>query len=311
MNESIGMVKPLQAERAGGLRIAAVLGDTRGVEPLVRTQFTGQIAQGHEVVVLDNAASIPIAKPYDVIHCHGGDPGGLAAMARRAGLAGRLVISLYGIAPFEVDLRACMDAADAVLVSDALAERRLDEAGFEATPRSVHRSGLRVASHRFNPPCLAAPQPTRLLGSGPVFEAAAALLCERGCAVELERTTPRIVGDPAASLDSSAVVVLPSSPALMLQAMARGCPIVADQREDRELVVHGRTGLQVDAESPGAVADAVQTLITDADFAITVSRAARQLVERHHDIGLLNTRLIALYRRLLTTPNQQATLAAA
>ena len=97
----------------------------------------------------------------------------------------------------------------------------------------------------------------------------------------------------------------------MLQAMARGCPIVADQREDRELVVHGRTGLQVDAESPGAVADAVQTLITDADFAITVSRAARQLVERHHDIGLLNTRLIALYRRLLTTPNQQATLAAA
>jgi glycosyltransferase involved in cell wall biosynthesis len=79
------------------------------------------------------------------------------------------------------------------------------------------------------------------------------------------------------------VFVLPSyregMPRVLLEAMATGIPVVAtDIRGCREEVVHGLTGLLVPPHDPGALSEAVATLITKGERAAVMGEAGRERV---------------------------------
>jgi phosphatidylinositol alpha-1,6-mannosyltransferase len=67
-----------------------------------------------------------------------------------------------------------------------------------------------------------------------------------------------------------------------LEAAARGLPAVAGDRGGAvDAVVDGETGLLVDATDPGAVAEALVTLLTDAPLRERLGAAARARAEEH------------------------------
>jgi phosphatidylinositol alpha-1,6-mannosyltransferase len=69
---------------------------------------------------------------------------------------------------------------------------------------------------------------------------------------------------------------------VFIEAAACGRPVVAgDSGGARESLVDGATGLLVDGASPGAVADAVATLLEDPGLAGAMGAAGRARVERH------------------------------
>jgi glycosyltransferase involved in cell wall biosynthesis len=71
----------------------------------------------------------------------------------------------------------------------------------------------------------------------------------------------------------------------VLEAMAAGLPVVAtDCGGPGELITDGQTGLLCPPSDPGALADALSTLITDADFADRLGASARETVRDKFDV---------------------------
>ena len=102
------------------------------------------------------------------------------------------------------------------------------------------------------------------------------------------------------------VAVLPSRreglPKSLLEAAACGRPLVAtDVPGCREIARHGVNALLVPADNPRALADAIETLMKDADKRQRFGRAARQLVVDEFSSARVGREIVALYARLLTS----------
>jgi glycosyltransferase involved in cell wall biosynthesis len=86
----------------------------------------------------------------------------------------------------------------------------------------------------------------------------------------------------------------------LLEAMAVGLAVVAtDVGGNREVVVHGETGLLVPARSPEQLAEGMLTLVRSPQMMHTMGRAARKRVEQEFDLRQVVSRYEALYLKLL------------
>jgi glycosyltransferase involved in cell wall biosynthesis len=99
------------------------------------------------------------------------------------------------------------------------------------------------------------------------------------------------------------VFALPSfiegHPKVLLEAMSCGLPCIASNvAGSRTTIVDGRTGLLVDPNDPGALADAIERLITDRKAAQALGEAARRKVVEHYDLAMTVAQEIELLRRI-------------
>jgi glycosyltransferase involved in cell wall biosynthesis len=82
----------------------------------------------------------------------------------------------------------------------------------------------------------------------------------------------------------------------LLEAMAAGVPIAAtDVGGTPEVVEHGVTGLLVKPQDPGALAEAMLTILQDRDVAERMGNAGRNRVERHFSVQQMAASYEALY----------------
>ncbi len=113
------------------------------------------------------------------------------------------------------------------------------------------------------------------------------------------------LGQPeiAARLAQADIFVLNSlwegMPGSILEAMAAGLPVVAtDVSGTNEVVVNGETGLLVPPDDPGALADAIATLVRDGALRLSMGAAARRRAETQFSFERVVLEKAALYRRV-------------
>jgi glycosyltransferase involved in cell wall biosynthesis len=148
----------------------------------------------------------------------------------------------------------------------------------------------------------------RIIGSGPEEASLRRLHAELelGEAVELAGVVPH--RDIAGEFARAAVFVLPCCvgaggemdgiPVAMMEAMARGLPVVSTRLTGiPELVHDGENGLLVDPEDPAGLADALARLLADADLRRTLGAAARQTVLREYDLTTNTAELAVMLTR--------------
>ena len=116
------------------------------------------------------------------------------------------------------------------------------------------------------------------------------------------------VRDIPALLGRARMFVQPSLsegiPLTVLEAMARGLPVVATRVGGLpEVVVDGETGLLVPAADPPALAQAVLSLWRDPDAAGRMGEAGRKRVERVFDVRRMVADYEALYDVRMTRRN--------
>ncbi len=141
-----------------------------------------------------------------------------------------------------------------------------------------------------------------IFGSGPLEDSlrhAAAGACLAG-SVRFHGSVP----DMERRFDSTCIFVQPSlvegMSNVILEAMAAGLPVVATRTGAAEDIIQdGATGLLVDPGSAGQINDAVQRLLSDADLADRIGRAARTLAESRYGIEQVAASYHALYRELI------------
>src|SRR5213078_762420 len=96
------------------------------------------------------------------------------------------------------------------------------------------------------------------------------------------------------------VLALPSTieglPLVILEAMARGRPVVATPVGGTpELVVDGETGLLVPPRDPAALAAALQRVLEDRDLADRLGEAGRRRVSERFTLEGMTRRMLELY----------------
>lgn len=106
-----------------------------------------------------------------------------------------------------------------------------------------------------------------------------------------------------ALLARASVFVLPSHvenmPVSVLEAMAAGLPAIATTvGAVPELVEHGATGLLVPPRDAGALALAIEAILSDRERRERMAAAARARAERRYSVEQLMPRLEAMYRAL-------------
>ena len=109
------------------------------------------------------------------------------------------------------------------------------------------------------------------------------------------------VRDVPALLGRARMFVLPSLsegiPLTVLEAMARGLPVVATRVGGLpEVVDHGVTGLLIPPADPAALAGAILEIWTDPDRCAQMGHAGRQCVEERFDVRRMLGQYEALYR---------------
>lgn len=110
--------------------------------------------------------------------------------------------------------------------------------------------------------------------------------------------------DMPAVLASASLVVLPSFreglPKVLLEASACGKPVIAtDVPGCRAVVRHQSNGLLVPPRDPSALADAIVSLLADADRRSAMGQAGRDMVARDYSVSKIAGATLALYRELL------------
>jgi colanic acid/amylovoran biosynthesis glycosyltransferase len=112
-------------------------------------------------------------------------------------------------------------------------------------------------------------------------------------------------------LARSHIYVLPSvtaedgdhegAPVSLLEAMASGLPVVSTLHGGiAEVVQQDSSGVLVPERDVQGLADAIARLVRDPNLAGEMGQQGRRDVERSHDIGVVNGRLVSLYDRLIT-----------
>ncbi len=111
------------------------------------------------------------------------------------------------------------------------------------------------------------------------------------------------VDDMAALFASAHIAVLPSYreglPKSLIEAAACALPLVAtDVPGCREVVTHELTGLRVPVKNATALADAIERLHRDPEFAHQLGQAARERVVQEFDERIVIKKTLAVYREL-------------
>lgn len=149
------------------------------------------------------------------------------------------------------------------------------------------------------------PVECQLVGDGPDREMLVALAQELEVdgAVKFLGQQPR--SQVATLLRDADVLVAPSVPTkcgrregipvVLMEAMASGIPVVASNISGiPELVKHGQTGLLVEPDDAGGLADSIRQLAKDDDLRSRLSRSGRLLVEQEYDLRV-NAATVADY----------------
>jgi glycosyltransferase involved in cell wall biosynthesis len=110
---------------------------------------------------------------------------------------------------------------------------------------------------------------------------------------------------------ASHIGVLPSYreglPLSLLEAAACGRALVAtDVPGCKEVIEHGVNGFLVPAKDANALADAIARLVTDAGLREGFGQASRARVKHRFTQAVVNTKILELYRELLTAKNTEA-----
>ena len=94
-------------------------------------------------------------------------------------------------------------------------------------------------------------------------------------------------------------------PTVLLEAMAAGRPVVSTDLEGvTEIVVHGRTGLLAPQHDAPALAEAIDRLLADSDFAARLRHAGRERAESLFDRRRNVQALVSLFRRATEAPEE-------
>lgn len=180
--------------------------------------------------------------------------------------------------------------------------RLVEKKGFEYSIRAITQLNQYLESaHKVT---------YEIMGDGPLQDELAALIDELGVGDSV-----RLLGwcDEAEIIEvlaRSHLFVAPSVTAAdgnqdapintLKEAMALGLPVVSTTHGGiPELVEHNVSGLLVPERNSGAIAQAIATLINNADRWDEMGRAGRAYVKEHYDLHGLNDRLVMLYRSLL------------
>ncbi|HWU14405.1 MAG TPA: glycosyltransferase family 4 protein [Caulobacter sp.] len=104
-------------------------------------------------------------------------------------------------------------------------------------------------------------------------------------------------------LRAADLLVLPSraenQPVAILEAMARAVPVVATRIGGiPEQVLDGRSGLLVEPDDPGALAQALESLIRSPDLRLAFGKAGQQRFEELFSVASCAERFAQLYRSL-------------
>jgi glycosyltransferase involved in cell wall biosynthesis len=90
-------------------------------------------------------------------------------------------------------------------------------------------------------------------------------------------------------------------PKVLLEAAAAGLPIVTtDHRGCRDVVADHVNGFLVPVQDPGATADAIIRLLSDAELRAIMGRQSRERASREFDVEIIIERTISFYRQALT-----------
>ncbi len=266
----------------------------------------------------------------DVVHTH--NAAGLFYGAPAARLAGvkRIIHTRHGVEPISgramqalrtisllVDRIVCVSADNADLAQrEGFPARKLDTLlngvdleRFPCRGPAPGRSTLLVA--RLSPEKDIAtllraaailrdrgrPIALHIVGSGPCLAELIALRDELALADTIAFHGPRV--DVREALAAAGLFILPSITEgislTLLEAMASGLPSVATAvGGNGEVVVDGETGLLVPPSNPGAMADAIDAVLSDPTRAQAMGAAGRRRVEERFDIA----RTIAAYEAL-------------
>lgn len=138
----------------------------------------------------------------------------------------------------------------------------------------------------------------QLVGDGPLKADVERRLAERGLGDAVQMLGRR--DDVPELLSRAACMLLTTGyegcPLSLLEAMAAGLPIVANQAGGlSEVVDHGRTGYVVPPDA-GAIADALERVLTAPDGAESMSAAARQAAGERYSGERMARDTLAVYR---------------
>ena len=108
--------------------------------------------------------------------------------------------------------------------------------------------------------------------------------------------------DMPATLARADIFCLPSYregvPNALIEACACGLPIVTtDVPGCRDVVTHGLNGLLVPARNAPALADALETLLADADLRYSMGRTGREIAVNKFGLAKVNAETLSIYKK--------------
>ena len=112
--------------------------------------------------------------------------------------------------------------------------------------------------------------------------------------------------DMPSTLSQADIFCLPSYregvPNALIEACACGIPIVTtDVPGCRDVVTHGLNGLLVPLMNSSALADALETLLVNADLRHSMAIAGRQIAVNKFSLAKVNTETLAIYKQILAS----------
>ena len=135
----------------------------------------------------------------------------------------------------------------------------------------------------------------QIVGGGEEEARLQRLVCQHHLQAFVQLTGPRPQPEIARLVQSAAVLAAPcvvgadgnrdGLPTVLLEAMALGTPCVATPVTGiPEVIRHGETGLLVDPNEAGQLADALRLLLDDSELRVKLARAACARIQRDFDI---------------------------
>ncbi len=266
--------------------------DSRLFAPPASPLYRETQARGLPVEALRFTSLWRAARVADLVHAHDARAHTLAALTAHP----RLVVSRRVAFPLARTpwSRWKQSRARRWIAVSEYARAALEEAGIEASRIAVVYDGVPLLPLSTRRGGIIAPASDDPLKGGELLQAA-----ERLGDFRAARCADLVAGlrDAALLIYLSRMEGLGSG---VLLAMSAGVPVVASRVGGLpEIVRHGQTGLLVE-NTPGAVSQAVRTLISDPELALRMGVAGRSLVRERFTLQSLVQRTLDVYREVLS-----------
>jgi glycosyltransferase involved in cell wall biosynthesis len=155
----------------------------------------------------------------------------------------------------------------------------------------------------------------KIIGEGEVEAALREQMARLNLASHVQLTGPQPQAEVFEAIAASAAFVAPcvvgsdgnrdGLPTVLLEAMALGAPCVStDVTGIPEIVRHNETGLMVPQHDPGAIADAIDRLLSDAALRVRLAGEARRLVETQFDTTANTAAIRELFAAAVAHPSR-------